>query len=402
MYKWKVPKFEGQHQKRLLSILQTHFYMILAGLLTAQIVLSSFWNERNQADRSIEKYVSLWEDDISRENLLQASSGLKEKIVKQIYELHSAIEAVTIQDQDAQCGLGSTFVIRYGVLPSGFLRVCYSANDLLWQSLFSPIFVGGLILLMSFTALALRNRYQSLAAQQSLEAELNLNRELARISRQVAHDIRGPLTALQALAHLSHEMSDEKKDLMNLALERIKGIANDLLIRANFKNRYSDKEESADLRRVLKDVLTQYKVSFPEAEMTLEIQAQQPEVLVSLSSIRIYRMLSNLLNNSLESIQGKAAEIQIIVTETMDRYCLQVIDNGCGIPSDVLARLSEEGFSYNKINGSGLGLFDAKKSMYEVGGELQIQSKLGLGTHVTLAIPKVSSCSSSEFSSRRA
>ncbi len=381
---------------------EPHLHVALASLLLALIVLSGFWNERRQIDRAVEKYVNLWEDDISRESLYQGSSVLKGKIVKQIYELHPAIEAVSIQGEGKQCLLHSDFTIRYGVLPSGSLQLCYSAGVLLWQSLFSPVFVIGFFLLIGFTALALRQRYQSLLAQQSLEADLHLNKELARISRQVAHDIRGPLTALQALAHLSHEMSTEKKDLMNLALDRIKGIANDLLDRSNSKDQSFQRTDSADLRTVLNDIISQYQISSPTTQIALQIPATGQPLLVGLSSLRLYRIISNLLNNALDSVEANRAEIQMTVLEKTDHWVLQIIDNGCGIPDEVMPRLTQEGFSYNKNNGSGLGLFDAKKSLQEVGGDLQIQSKLGFGTQVTLRIPSNASSEVLTLSNRRA
>ena len=63
---------------------------------------------------------------------------------------------------------------------------------------------------------------------------------------------------------------------------------------------------------------------------------------------------------------------------------LVVIDNGIGIPSHVLSRIGDEGFSFGKENGNGLGVSFAKRKMIEWGGTLQISSNVGVGTMVTL------------------
>jgi signal transduction histidine kinase len=61
------------------------------------------------------------------------------------------------------------------------------------------------------------------------------------------------------------------------------------------------------------------------------------------------------------------------------------MDNGKGIPADVLSRSGEEGFSFGKSNGNGLGVHFAKRKMLEWGGDLQISSHAGRGTMVSLS-----------------
>jgi hypothetical protein len=62
-------------------------------------------------------------------------------------------------------------------------------------------------------------------------------------------------------------------------------------------------------------------------------------------------------------------------------------DNGKGIPQEILPRVSENGFSFEKPHGSGLGLYHAQKVINSFGGRLQITSEINLGTEVQIKLP---------------
>jgi anti-sigma regulatory factor (Ser/Thr protein kinase) len=100
------------------------------------------------------------------------------------------------------------------------------------------------------------------------------------------------------------------------------------------------------------------------------------------------RLLSNLINNSVEAMgdHGKV-EVRVSCSEDRSEIKLAIQDNGKGIPSEVLERVGSRGYSFEKNQGSGLGLFHARSSVEAWGGSLDIKSKLGSGTTVTLSIP---------------
>jgi len=62
-------------------------------------------------------------------------------------------------------------------------------------------------------------------------------------------------------------------------------------------------------------------------------------------------------------------------------------DNGKGIPDEVIHRVFEREFTSGKAEGSGLGLYQAKKAVEWSGGQLQIESKVNEGTKVTIVLP---------------
>lgn len=102
------------------------------------------------------------------------------------------------------------------------------------------------------------------------------------------------------------------------------------------------------------------------------------------------RILSNLINNSIESFGknevGRNIKVELRVTSNGANIFVQIIDQGRGIPPDILPKLMQKGASFGKEKGSGLGLYHAKVEVENWGGEIRIDSELGKGTivHVTL------------------
>jgi hypothetical protein len=101
------------------------------------------------------------------------------------------------------------------------------------------------------------------------------------------------------------------------------------------------------------------------------------------------RVLSNLIDNSAESIRGKG-EITVGLSSQNDQVIITVRDTGCGIAPEVLARVGEKGFTHGKCGGHGLGVHHAKSTAKMWGGALTIDSQLGKGTSATLTLPAAS------------
>lgn len=351
----------------------------------------SFAYEVHSAKTSVERYVGIWEDDIARAKIFQGDPSLQNKILKQLKEVHAAVGTTEVQNpEQLQCAFSTDVPITYNSLPSGSMRVCFRSVDLAFRSLLSPVFMVGILLSFFFIGFAVRREFLSRLHEQRLEAELALNKEIASMSRQVAHDIRGPLMALTTLSRLSHEMSSEKKELLNLAVSRIGGIAEDLLNRGKKEGNKEPVEsrKGQDLSSVTETLLKEYRFSHPDVTFTLHKHITSSEIPVALEAIKVQRILSNLLNNSLEALPAAEAAINLTLLERDEHWLLQIMDNGSGIPEDVLPKLMQEGFTHGKENGHGLGLYDAKKTLESIGGELQLRSRPGVGTQVVLLFPK--------------
>lgn len=366
--------------------------------LTAMVAIGtlSFFYEVHSAKGSVRQYLFIWEDDIARAKVFSGDPNLQNKIIKQLSELDRSVAKAEVQNpQELQCLFFTDIPITLNSLPAGDVRVCFSPSQLAVQAASSPVFLIGLFLGLVFIFFGTQRDLLNQLKEQELQAELKLNKEISAMARQVAHDIRGPLTALTTLSRLSHEMSSEKQDLLSLSVKRIQGIADDLLDRsarelvsevAAMKTEPSDSTPLPDLLQAL---LKEYRFSYPGIRFEWHNHTAQQTVEIALEEVKIQRIVSNLINNAIEAAPEAEASIHLTFMERGDQYLLQVMDNGCGISEDVLPRLTEEGFSYGKVNGHGLGLYDAKKTLQAIGGDIQIRSRLGMGTQVILVFPKL-------------
>ena len=221
---------------------------------------------------------------------------------------------------------------------------------------------------------------QKLESTFELELKISEQALINKISKQVAHDIRSPLTALRAIVSSSQEPSDHKKMLISIA-QRIEEIAQDLLSRKqNFLNL-----SSIDLLLVIKEAISEKSVIFKgQFFVDYEISDHSPLVLANKSSLA--RIISNIFNNSIEA---NANSIRIKIRLMNSKIWIDIVDNGSGIPPEIIKKLGKEPISYGKINGHGLGLSHAIATVQSWGGECFVVSEVGKGTtvRITLNIP---------------
>lgn len=365
---------------------------LFVGVSLAAVVLSYSF-EVFQARSLVQQYIGIWEDDIAKAKVFQGDPSLQNKILKQLTEVHPAVAKAEVDSLGLQCALGTAVPITYNSLPAGALKVCFNPGALLAQALVSPLFLVSILFGLVFLGFGWRRELMAQLHEQKLQGELLLNKEIASMARQVAHDIRGPLTALTTLSQLSHEMSEDKKELLNLAVTRIRGVADDLLsrghrFRSNTPLANFEMVEGPDLAQLMESLLKEYRFSNSHVNFTWHKHVTSAKVTAGIEAIKFQRILSNLINNALEAAPETQAAINLTLMERAEHWLVQLMDNGSGIPEDVLPTLGTEGRSYGKESGCGLGLYDARKTLETLGGELHIRSRLGVGTQVVLVIPK--------------
>lgn len=369
----------------------------MAALVAISVL--SFVVEVHRAQGAVAQYFAIWEEDIAKSLLVKQDSTLLDKILGQLKEVHSSVAQVSVKPGTGYCAFENDIPITLFSLPAGQVQVCYSSTDLAFKTVASPIFLIGIFLGLVFVSFGSRRELLNRLQEQKLHSELERNKEISEISRQVAHDIRGPLMALTTLTTLSHEMSHEKKELLGLAVGRIRGIADDLLQRSKTQKfqdpsiadepiKASAKVSGVDIIETANSLLKEFRFSYPNIEFTWHQHVNAQKLILPLDEVKMMRVLGNILNNSVEAAPESEASVSVSLLDRDQNWLLQIMDNGSGIPEDVLPQLMEEGKSFGKENGNGLGLYDARKTLQAVGGDLQLRSRVGVGTQVIMIIPK--------------
>ena len=227
---------------------------------------------------------------------------------------------------------------------------------------------------------------------------IKLEREaaLSRIAAQVSHDIRSPLSALKIVVETLKDLPPDKRQILQHAAERIQNIANDLLSDRKQSLQQSEFVSSLSgpnvlIKSVLESVIVEKRLQYqarPEVQLRFEYTLADAAIVV-FSASDLARILSNLINNAYEAIQGPGS-VTVAARPAGSKIQIVVADTGSGIATEVLSKLGEAGASFGKVTslnaGSGLGLHHAHKIISAAGGTLKIHSKVNVGTQVILTL----------------
>ena len=121
------------------------------------------------------------------------------------------------------------------------------------------------------------------------------------------------------------------------------------------------------------------------ASAPAQVQAQRPDspIVVQAGRDELRRVLINLVTNS---SQAGADRVTLRASRESERVRIDVVDDGPGIPPEVLARIFEPSFT-TRTSGTGLGLPIVQRIVDDLGGSVVIDSAPGHGTTVTIRLP---------------
>lgn len=208
--------------------------------------------------------------------------------------------------------------------------------------------------------------------------------KLNTISKQMAHDVRSPLAALN-ISLDSESLSKEERNLfIKMAISRINEISASL-INTEPSSTNNLKLEYKNLNSLINLILIEKKMQFGN-EVSFEIKSAEiflkTDVLVN--EIEFLRVISNLINNAIEARSTKI----ILDINTKGEYLQLIIrDNGIGINFKTLKKIQSNEIVSNKVYGNALGLSHAIKVINKFGGKFSINSDgENLGTLITITL----------------
>jgi signal transduction histidine kinase len=233
---------------------------------------------------------------------------------------------------------------------------------------------------------------ETLVRQRAELARTNQLKAWNEMARQVAHEIKNPLTPVQLSAeHLLRVHTDQGRPLgpvFDQCLDTILGqvrllrqIASDF---ANFATEPSVRIEPIDLGAIVRDVVTPYQ-SGMSAQVAFEIDVPGGLPPVGADRTLLARALTNVVENAVQAMP-EGGVIRMAAASGPVDVRLTIADSGVGMDAESVARAFEPYFS-TKTGGSGLGLANAKRNIERSGGTIAIASEPGAGTTVTVVLP---------------
>jgi signal transduction histidine kinase len=214
-----------------------------------------------------------------------------------------------------------------------------------------------------------------------------------RLMSTVVHELRQPLANLSAMLESSVDPSlrgdDEAAGLSpehtHALLGEIRRLA-DILDGASFFERSLHSDEHHDVSASVLEFAAMFRRRAAKAGIDFVAEVNDlPTLAFDLNVLR--SLVSNLVSNALEACEaGDRVELHLSLNPRRDALEVVVIDDGCGMDEELLARCLDR-FVSTKVSGSGIGLALVRELVTAGGGELEIDSEAGAGTVVSLRLP---------------
>ncbi len=200
------------------------------------------------------------------------------------------------------------------------------------------------------------------------------------IASTVAHDLRGPLSAIRNALYLMErrpEDSERVREIISKAVDNAVEMLND--IQSNITEDHFEVED-IEVSSFIDSILRETPI--PDR---ITVRTDLKEALVRIDRLKIRRVLENLIRNACEAMPSKG---KLIISNSVEgeELHIEVRDTGVGISKEKLDNLFKP-FNTSKDRGMGLGLYFCKKTVEAHNGVIDVKSRVGSGTSFTIKIP---------------
>lgn len=196
------------------------------------------------------------------------------------------------------------------------------------------------------------------------------------LARQVAHDIKSPLTALDMLVSDLADVEKEKLTLLKNSVQRIKDISNNLYS-SSFEN--TDAQKKTLIVNITEEIVSEKRINFKNKdnlELILNVNDGCYDLFVEVVPTELKRVLSNIIENAIQACSAINGVVHVTLSRENTFVKISISDNGIGIKKEYLSKIFENGFTTkSESGGKGLGLYHAKSTVESFGGSIQIDNE---------------------------
>lgn len=235
---------------------------------------------------------------------------------------------------------------------------------------------------------------------QNIQNELEAQELIAwqKLIRILTHEIMNSVAPISSLSATIQKLLEGKEELKSVDLERLrKSIA---VIERRSEGLLGFTETYRTLTRIpppqfqevrvddlFDEVVTLMQADLDKGLIQVQKQVKGDKLKFSGDPHLLEQVLINLLKNAIDALaETENAQIQLnAFTDTSNRICLQVVDNGAGIPENKMEEIFIPFFT-TKEQGSGIGLSLSRQIIRMHQGSLNLQSQEGSGTSVSIWI----------------
>ncbi|WP_369998893.1 ATP-binding protein [Winogradskyella sp.] len=211
------------------------------------------------------------------------------------------------------------------------------------------------------------------------------------MAKQVAHEIKNPLTPMRLSVQSFQRKFDPKdenihqkvEEYSNTLIQQIDTMSSIASAFSNFAKMPAQKSEVLNVVHIVKlalDIFNEHYIAF---------EAEQEEIIAKFDRTQLIRVVTNLVKNGIQAIDKdiENPKIEVKVFTEGNLVKITVEDNGSGISEENKTKVFEPKFT-TKTSGMGLGLAMVKNIVETYNGSITFTSQIGKGTVFTVAFPK--------------
>lgn len=212
------------------------------------------------------------------------------------------------------------------------------------------------------------------------------------MAKQVAHEIKNPLTPMKlniqllqkAMQENSPRLGELTEKVSRMLMEQIDALTSIASSFSSFARMPKGRKEKVDLREIISSVTNLYGNS---SSVQIELNDSVGKYFVLADKEELVRLFGNLVKNAIQSIpEGAAGKVEIKIKEMNKQCIVSISDNGTGIPRELQSRIFTPNFT-TKTGGMGLGLAIVKSIAEGMGGRAWFETEEGRGTTFFIEIP---------------
>ena len=210
------------------------------------------------------------------------------------------------------------------------------------------------------------------------------------MAKQVAHEIKNPLTPLRLTVQNFERKFDPNdpsiqskvKEFSKTLIQQIDTMSNIATAFSSFANMPAQQNETLNVVKIVKLALEIFNEDY------IHFIADEEEIIAKLDRTQLIRVITNLVKNAIQAVpEVESPRILVTVATEGQQVKISVADNGIGISDEFKHRVFEPKFT-TKSSGTGLGLGMVKNIVETYKGSIDFTSKFGKGTVFTVRFPK--------------
>ena len=244
----------------------------------------------------------------------------------------------------------------------------------------------------------LDRKNQISAFKEALTTEHEQRLLQAKLVAMFSHDFRNQLMVIRSSALLIHDYADRltperragRLEAIDKSSQVLMEMIEDMLHMAQLDTgSYEVRKEALNLVQFISEIIEEFQTTAGKAH---QIHFKNKfSGLVMVDSRLLRKILANLISNAIK-YSPTSAEIIVRLEKDQKHYWFSVEDHGIGIPEADMEHLSDTFYrasNVGNIEGTGLGLAIVQQSAALLEGTIQIESKVGVGTTITVTLPYV-------------